>query len=361
MLSDRSAPPPEEPTELELALAEQRAQGVDIADLTEVDLRSGRDEAAVRTALCAPPGDPHVAVARSLQPSGVPIDPAHVVLAAGVDDAYARVFRLLCDPGDEILVPQPGDPRLEAIADDADVALAPYPLAFDGRWEFDPAAIWEAVGERTRAIVLPSPHVPTGCALHADALEALAAIELPLVIDETLARYPLESPLERPRSGDVPIFTIDGLRASPELHLAWIVASGPHEVVHEALHRLRRTPAPVASPMAGALARLLACEPADALASRASAALSELRVRLSKTRITIPPVGGGWYAALRLPAGEEDERVALRLVERGVLVAPGSAYDMPDDRWLVISLLAPHDALARGAAVLAELFGPESP
>src|SRR5690606_13741384 len=122
VLSDRSAPPPEEPTELELALAEQRAQGVDIADLTEVDLRSGRDEAAVRTALCAPPGDPHVAVARSLQPSGVPIDPSHVVLAAGVDDAYARVFRLLCDPGDEILVPQPGDPRLEAIADDADVA-----------------------------------------------------------------------------------------------------------------------------------------------------------------------------------------------------------------------------------------------
>src|SRR5690606_15132448 len=141
-----------------------------------------------------------------------------------------------------------------------------------------------------------------------------------------------------------------------ELHLAWVAVSGPREVVGAALVRLHRAPAPVATPMAMALGQLLALEPVDALASRASSALSELRARLAKTNLVVPPVDGGWYATLRLPASEADEQVALRLVERGVLVASGSAYDMPDDRWLVISLLAPPDELARGVSTIVELF-----
>lgn len=357
MLSDRSRLA-EEPTALDRALAERRARGEPVLDLTVVDPSFARDEEAVRAALASEgSADPRAAIAGALARGGVSLAPEAIVPCCGPEDAWARLLWLLADPGDELLVPQPAGPLLARVARDLDVTLAPYPLRSD-EGTVDPAAIWDAIGERARAIVVESPSVPAGRYLSPEALEALEALEVPLIVDEQRAAYPLEATPRRARGSGATMFVVDGLCALPEAQLAWIAASGPAPVVTDAVARLARARPPLAAPMARALPALLAIEPRRAVRERAAQNLAMLRALLSGSPLRLPEVEAGWHAPVRLPGGASEQEQALRLLERGVLVAPGARYDVPDgEAWLVLGLLTPPDELARGAEILIELAG----
>jgi len=280
-----------------------------------------------------------------------------VVLTASSSEAYGYLFKLLADPGDAVLVPRPGYPLFDYLAALESVEARPYPLAYDGEWHIDLAALAAAVTPRTRAVVLVNPGNPTGSFVkrqEAETLHALCAGRgLALVSDEVFADYAWADDPRRFSSfaedGAALAFSLGGLSKScglPQLKLGWIAVSGPEALRRDALQRLELvadTYLSVATPVQVA---------APALLGRCDLLQAPLRERLRTNRehlaaslgrgspATLLASEGGWYAVLQVPATlTEEERVLRLLEERNVLVHPGYFFDFPNEAYLVLSLL----------------------
>jgi alanine-synthesizing transaminase len=357
MFSERSDPSGE-PSPLAKAALARRSRGEPILDLGAGAATLGADEAGWREALrSAPPADPHplgdrrtrAHIARQLERDGAEIDASRIVLTTSASDAYVRLFTLLCDPGEELLAPE-----LDAISRAATYAgaiVTPYsPRLEHDRLRADPGELWDAVGERTRAIVLSSP-CAGGSYLRRDEAEAFAALGAPLIVLETDYDLALDPPVDRVRAASLAETLVFGIGAAP--WAAWITVSGPANAVSEALARLEAM-ADGPSPIEPALPALLAATARDAAIERARANLARLR---AVGELYVPRVEGGALAPVRAGAEKSDEAWALALLERGVHVPTGSAYGLDEDGpWLAPSLLAPEDDFARGVAVMSEVL-----
>ncbi len=304
---------------------------------------------------------------------GYPLPAQRVFLTASTSEAYAFLFKLLADPGDEILVPRPGYPLFEFLAGLESVVVGSYTLAYDGEWHVDVSALRAEVSPRTRAIVIVNPNNPTGAFLKHDerrVLEELCAERsLALVSDEVFADFAFAPDARRAgsvaRDGPALAFSLGGLSKScalPQLKLAWTAVSGPQALVEEALARLEviaDSYLSLATPVQLAAPELLArrAELQAPILARTRANLAQLRARVSSSPATLLEPEGGWYGVLRVPAtlGEE-ERVTRLLDRHDVLVHPGYFFDFPHEAFLVLSLLPPEDDFAEGAArLLADL------
>lgn len=354
---------PEVPNRLAAALAERRARGLPVLDLTEsnptrVDLpypgpeilAALGDPAALRYEP-APFGLPAARAAVAAE-TGAPAD--RVVLTASTSEAYAFLFKLLCEPGDEVLIPQPSYPLFEHLAALEHVAAVPYPLRFsEDRWEPDLAAA--AVGPRTRALCVVHPNNPTGSFLKRGELEALRALaarhDLALISDEVFLGYGAGPDPERagPVAAGSPglAFSLGGLSKQcglPQLKLGWIVAGGPEPVVRPALERLELiadTFLSVGAPVQVALPGLLALggRVREAIRARVARNRAALAGAARGHPVRVLPAEGGWYALLRVPATRSEEEAALELLGAGVLAHPGYFFDLPFEGALVLSLL----------------------
>jgi alanine-synthesizing transaminase len=374
------------PNRLAERLAAKRASGARLFDLTESnptlarlplpdDLLSPLSRPEARRYEPRPFGlwSARQAVAADFARRGFPVPEERVFLTASTSEAYAFLFKLLADPGDEILVPRPGYPLFEYLAGLESVAVSGYVLAWDGEWHLDLPALRATVTPRTRAIVTVNPNNPTGAFLKRDELQALEELcaerSLALVSDEVFADFAFAADERRAASvahdGPALAFSLGGLSKScalPQLKLAWTAVSGPRALVQEALARLEliadsylsvSTPAQVAAP--ALLARR--DELQRPIAERVRTNLERLRERLPGSPATLLEPEGGWYAVLRVPAtlGEE-ERVTRLLDQRDVLVHPGYFFDFPHEAFLVLSLLTPEEDFAEGLArLLADL------
>jgi len=375
------------PNRLAERLTARRAAGARILDLTESnptraglpcpdDILAALARAEARRYEPRPFGLPAAreAVAADFARRGFPVGPDRVVLSASTSEAYAFLFKLLCDPGDEVLVPRPGYPLFEFLATLESVRVLPYPLAHDGEWHLDVAGLREALGPRTRAIVIVSPHNPTGACLkrdERDALETLCARRrVALVSDEVFADYFFRDDPRRAasvaRDGPALAFALGGLSKScglPQLKLAWTAVTGPEPLRRDALARLEvvaDTYLSVSTPVQVAAPELLARreELAAPIRARVRANLESLRAAIGPgCPATLLEPQGGWSAVLRVPATRtEEERVTRLLEERDVLVHPGYFFDFPHEAFLVLSLLPPEDDFAEGVArVLADV------
>jgi aspartate/methionine/tyrosine aminotransferase len=305
---------------------------------------------------------------------GFPVGADRVVLSASTSEAYAFLFKLLCDPGDEVLVPRPGYPLFEFLATLESVRVRAYPLAHDGEWHVDVAALQSAVGPRTRAIVVVSPHNPTGACLKGDELDALEALcaerSIALVSDEVFADFSFRDDPRRAvgaaRDGPALAFALGGLSKScglPQLKLAWTAVTGPEPLRLEALARLEvvaDTYLSVSTPVQVAAPELLARreELQAPIRARVRGNLEALRAAIGPgCPASLLEPEGGWSAVLRVPATRtEEERVTRLLEERDVLVHPGYFFDFPHEAFLVLSLLPPEADFAEGVArLLADL------
>jgi alanine-synthesizing transaminase len=295
-----------------------------------------------------------------------------VWLTCSTSEAFSQLLALLSDPGDAWLVPAPGYPLLDYLAALSGVRLVRYPLRFDGAWFVDLPTLEARLAEEplARAIVCTAPGNPTGAYLREEELAAIesacAARGLALVVDEVFAEYPLGPTPGRVRCAVGPraclTFVLSGLSKLallPQLKLGWGVACGPHRAVESALERLGVISdafLSVATPVQRALPRILAAAaPLRARASeRLGRNLASLRAALAGSAASVLAPEAGWSAIVRLPeVGTDDEGFALALLERaGVLVHPGSLYDLAGCH-AVVSLLAAPDALERGARALA--------
>jgi aspartate/methionine/tyrosine aminotransferase len=378
------------PNALTRALADRRAAGGPVVDLTitnptAVGLRypssfyASLSDSLLEASLATYEPEPfglasaREAVASYYRARGCACDASLVWLTASTSEAFAQLFALLCDPGDAVLVPQPGYPLLEYLAGLADVRLVPYPLRYDGAWFVDMGALAGALRAepRARAIVCTAPGNPTGAYLGEGELAAIESLcaerGLSLVVDEVFAEFPLRAAPGRVRSAvgvrACSCFVLSGiskLAALPQLKLAWGVMCGPPELLAPARERLAiiaDTSLSVATPVQRALPAILrGAEPMrERIRERTGANLAALRAGLVSGAASVLDAEAGWSAIVRLPriAGLDDEGWALGLLERaGALVHPGALYDLPGCH-VVVSLLVPGDDFARGVAALA--------
>ena len=356
-----------------LALGRARAEGRALVDLTEGNpTRAGLGDGDLvsllghpRGAAYAPSalGDPAAreAVARYYADRGLAASPDHVCLSASTSEAYGWLFKLLCERGDEVLVPAPSYPLFSFLAALEDVTLTPYPLVRAERFRVDLAALEAAAGPRARAVVLVHPNNPTGTFLRRDEAGAIAALcrarGLALVVDEVFGDYafgPLPDDRRPSFAGErhALTFVLSGLSkvvAQPQLKLGWIAVSGPSSLVAEAMGRLEviaDTYLSVSTPVQLALPEILARRgPVQAaVRARTAANLAALDAAIAAAGEHAPvrrlPADGGWYAVLEVPrTRDEDAWVELLAREDGVIVHPGYFFDFAEEGTLVVSLL----------------------
>jgi len=309
-----------------------------------------------------------------------PVDPAALVLTASTSEAYSHLFKLLCDPGDEVLVPCPSYPLFEHLARLDAVRVVHYTFRDIGRWVLDESALTSHISSRARAIVVVAPNNPTGHVPKPAEWHALGDLcrrhRLALLIDEVFAAYPLTPPASAAgsvtaTSAVVPIPTLEGvlqfrlnglskLVGLPQAKLGWIRVAGPDDVSHpalEALDLIADTYLSVSTPVQLALPVLLRDGAAVrvAIADRLQRNLARVRATVAGTALDVRAPDGGWTVVVRVPAVGEADDLALALLARDVIVHPGYFYDLPHDGYLVLSLLPPEQDMQEGLETLRTL------
>ncbi|MFZ0293413.1 MAG: pyridoxal phosphate-dependent aminotransferase [Candidatus Sulfotelmatobacter sp.] len=299
-------------------------------------------------------------------------DPEQLILTTSTSEGYSFVFRLLCNPGDELLVPKPSYPLFEFLADLQDVKLAPYPLIYDHGWQMDFPSLQKAVTSRTRGVIVVHPNNPTGSYVHENEKELLNSFcrehKLAIIADEVFLDYAQNGVPEHSfvANQDVLTFTLSGgskISALPQMKVAWIAPSGPESEVESAQARLEiisDTYLSMNAPIQWALPTLLEQRKSiqQQLVDRVLSNLAELDRQLSahKTCQRLI-VEAGWYAILRVPITQTDEELVIDVLRRkSVLVHPGHFYDLSSDGYLVLSLITPEIEFAEGIERLFELL-----
>jgi aspartate/methionine/tyrosine aminotransferase len=297
------------------------------------------------------------------------VRPEQVILTTSTSEAYSFLFRLICDPGSEILVAQPGYPLFDFLAVLDDVGLKAAPLVYDHGWQIDPEGFRRAITANSRAIVLVHPNNPTGHFTKRWEAEELARLcrefDLALIVDEVFLDYGFARGVSTFAAGlvGVAVFVVSGLSkiaGLPQMKAAWIVATGPEAA--PALNRLEviaDTFLSMNAPVQCALPAWLEGRAAiqNQIRRRVAANLAELDLQLERLPdLCRLKVEGGWYAILRIPAIQPDEQTALELLDLGVWVQPGYFFGMPESGWLVVSLLGPKQEFSTGAATLINYF-----
>jgi alanine-synthesizing transaminase len=372
------------------ALEEARSSGVRVLDLTISNpTQAGLhyDEPQILQSLASPRSmdyDP--------QPKGLPnaraavaayyqtqhgiqnLDLDRLILTTSTSEGYSFVLRLLCNPGDELLVPKPSYPLFEFLADLQDVKLVPYPLIYDHGWQMDFPSLEKAVSKRTRAVVVVHPNNPTGSYVHSQEQESLNRFcrehELALIADEVFLDYAHD---RAPRQSfaanqDVLTFTLSGvskISALPQMKVAWIATSGPAQQVEAAQARLEviadtylsmNAPIQCATPVLLDQRKNIQPQLLDRVLSNLAELDRQLAQQKTCQRLSLE---GGWYAVLRVPVTQTDEELAVDLLSRkAVLVHPGHFYDFSTDGYLVLSLITQKPEFAEALQRVFKMLNP---
>lgn len=360
------------------ALTRHRAAGGPLLDLTasnptecgfqydtEVILAALRNPAALRYEP-NPKGldSARLAVTEYYSARGAMVSTEDIVLTTSTSEAYSFVFRLLCNPGDELLIPAPSYPLFGFLADILDVKLVRYPLIYDHGWQIDFHTLQQAITARTRGVIVVNPNNPTGHFVKGNELarlnEVCAARQMAVIADEVFLDFAFGSGKPPSFAGQTRAltFTMSGLSkiaGLPQMKMAWLIASGPAQWKKQALERLEviadtylSPNAPVQLAMPAFLEKRIGIQ--KQVMARVRRNLAELDRQLAGQKFCSRlDVEGGWYAVLRVPATRSDEDLALTLLETSdVYVHPGHFFDFPSDGYLVLSLIAPEDRFAEG-------------
>jgi aspartate/methionine/tyrosine aminotransferase len=374
-----------EPNAWTRALERRRASGEELLDLSISNPAAcglGWNEELLRDRLAVPGTAAHAPEALGLPSAreaiaawwtdrGVPAHPERTCLTASTSEAYAFLFRLLCEPGDLVAVPRPSYPLFDFLTGLEELEARPYPLRLDdGRWRLDLEQLADGLTERTRAVLVVHPNNPTGSRLTEGDARALVRLcaerSLALISDEVFAEFPWSATDAHAPHGLLSladeegalVFALSGLSkvaGLAQLKLAWIAVGGPEALRDEALARLELiadTYLSVASPVQLAAGRLLAAS--EDFRRRC---LTRVRGNLETLRasgLQLLPGEAGWSAILELPPSVPEERFAVALLEdHGLVVHPGGFFGLGLSGHFVVSLLTEPEILARGLALLA--------
>jgi len=368
------------------ALAKHRAAGKPLLDLSAsnpTECGFEYDRQAILKALSNPESlsyDPDAkgllsarrAVAEYYSTLEIIVPVEDIILTTSTSEAYSFAFRVLCNPGDELLIPEPSYPLFSFLADIHDVKLVGYPLLYDHGWQIDFHALQQSITARTRGVIVVSPNNPTGHFCKPGEMQKLNEIcsprQLAIIADEVFLDFHLAA--TRPRSFAANTgcltFTMSGLSkisGLPQMKAAWLIATGPEESKSEALARLEviaDTFLSMNAPVQRAMPVFLELRHGfqRQVLARVRKNLAELDKQLSaQSSCARLDMEGGWYAVVRVPATRSDEAVAIELLNaQGVYVHPGHFYDFPADGYLIVSLITPERDFNEGIKRLLSMF-----
>ena len=366
------------PNRLSEALAAHRAAGKPLLDLTvanPTECGFSYDSKAILEALKNPAALRYEPNPRGLQGArravagyyadrSEAISVEDIFLTTSTSEGYSYVFRTLCNPGDEVLIPSPSYPLFDFLAEIQDVKLVRYPLIYDHGWQIDFHALEQAITARTRAVIVVHPNNPTGHFTRAPERTKLNAIcsahQMGIVADEVFLDFALNGSSAESfvTNSGVLTFTLSGLSkiaGLPQMKAAWLAVSGPQELKRVAVARLEviadaylSPNAPVQLAMAAFLEERQSFQ--QQLLARVRRNLAELDRHVAGQRACSRlAVEGGWYTVLRVPAIRSDEDLALELLtSQNVYVHPGHFYDFRSDGFLVVSLITPETNFSKG-------------
>jgi alanine-synthesizing transaminase len=371
---------------LSAALAAHRASGKPLIDLSvsnPTECGFQYDEEAILSALRNPSAMRYEPNPRGLEPArgavaryyadrGTPVSNDDIFLTTSTSEAYSYVFRTLCDPEDELLIPEPSYPLFEFLADIQDVRLVRYPLVYDHGWQIDFHALEHAMTPRTRGVIVVHPNNPTGHFVKAEEMRELNVIcaerGIAILADEVFLDFALgdRRPATFAANPAALTFTLSGLSkicGLPQMKAAWLTVSGPEAWKAEALARLEviadtylSMNAPVQWAMPVLLGQRLSFQ--KQLIARVKENLSSLDRQLAEQKsCSRLEVEGGWNAVIRVPATRSEEEFALELLAtKSVYVHPGHFYDFPREGYLVVSLITAMPEFAQGIKLVLSMY-----
>lgn len=374
------------PNRLAEALAQHRAKNKPLFDLTvsnPTECGFVYDNDAILRALSNPAATSYQPEPRGLATArraiaeyygqrGCDVTAEDILLTTSTSEAYSFVFRLLCNPGDELLIPAPSYPLFDFLADIQDVKLIRYPLFYDHGWEIDFHALEQAITQRTRGVIVVHPNNPTGHYTNSAAMKRLNGICFPnnmaIIADEVFLDFALT---QQPHPSfaanrNALTFTMSGLSKMaglPQMKAAWLITSGPEQWKSQACERLEV----IADAYLSMSAPIQLATPSflqqrggfqKQLIARVRGNLRELdRQIAAQNSCSRLEIEGGWYVVLRVPATRPDEDLAVDLLEsNGVYVHPGHFYDFPSDGYLIASLITPEPDFVEGIRRLLARF-----
>ncbi|HEV7674264.1 MAG TPA: pyridoxal phosphate-dependent aminotransferase [Candidatus Angelobacter sp.] len=369
------------PNRLAEALERHKSSGRRLLDLsasnpTECGFKY--DAPAIMRALCAPASLQYHPDSKGLNSArqsvsdyyaehGEWVSVDDLILTASTSEAYSFIFRLLCNAGDELLIPTPGYPLFDFLADVNDVKLIRYSLFYDHGWHIDVHALKQAITPRTRGIIVVHPNNPTGhftkLGETAQLNQICAEHRIAIIADEVFLDFSLDARQKSfAANAGALTFTMSGISkisGLPQMKFAWLAVSGPQDIKREALARLEmiadtylslNAPIQLAAPV---LLRTRAPFQQQIM-DRVRNNLAELDLQLARNpHVSRLAVEGGWYVVLRIPATRPDEELAIGLLDKhDVYLHPGHFYDFPGDGYLVVSLITPEQDFSQGTQQL---------
>jgi aspartate/methionine/tyrosine aminotransferase len=280
-----------------------------------------------------------------------------IFITASTSEAYSLLFALLAEPGDNVLAPAVSYPLFDYLAAAHSVELRPYALDEQRGWRIDPASLRLQADERTRAVLVISPHNPTGMIVRA-ALPSLAALGLPVICDEVFAPFPYAAPAAPPFGTlhpELSLFHLNGISkmfALPDLKLGWIALSGTaRDRYAERLEVLNDTFLGASTLVQTMLPDIFAhgAPFVEAMRARIRSSIDtalEILGRSEHVRARAPD--GGYYLFPAVEGWNDEEELALHLLAQGVLVHPGYFYGYEHGTHLMISCLTEPGQLRAG-------------
>jgi aspartate/methionine/tyrosine aminotransferase len=371
---------------LSRALAEHRGSGKAFIDLTVSNPTAcgfDYDGEAIWKALSNPAaltyepdprglGPARKAVAEYYLRHGAHVRFEDIILTTSTSESYSFVFRVLCDPGDELLIPSPSYPLFEFLAGIQDVKLVRYPLVYDYGWQIDFHALEQAITRRARGVIVVHPNNPTGHFTRPPEAtrlnEICSARQMAVIADEVFLDFVLgkNRPATFAANSQALTFTMSGLSkisGLPQMKSAWLCGSGPGELKAQALARLEliadtylsmNAPVQLAIPVFMEQRHEFQRQSIERIRKNLRELDRQLAAQKTCGRLEVE---GGWYVVLRVPAVRSDEDVAIKLLtEKSVYVHPGHFYDFPSDGYLVLSLITPEKDFAEGTRRVFSFF-----
>jgi len=296
---------------------------------------------------------------------GLKVDPQQIFLTSSTSEAYSYLFRLLVDPGQQVIFPCPSYPLFSFLGDLNDVRIDTYTIAYEKKWGIDLKSLQKVLCDDSKAIVLVNPNNPTGSCIRRKELEAMNALcrekNISLICDEVFADFMFEQEDDHVSlvgNDHVLTFVLGGISKTlglPQMKLSWIVINGPQDMVNNSSERLEviaDTYLSVNTPTQNALPQWL-----DNRQSIQSEINNRIRSNLCflKEHITatlgceVLAADGGWYSIVKIPdTFNEEQWVLMFLNYDHVSVHPGYFFDFPNGTFIIVSLLPMVDTFEEG-------------
>ncbi|MGI6524232.1 MAG: pyridoxal phosphate-dependent aminotransferase [Bdellovibrionota bacterium] len=362
---------------IEIARRKRRSAGLPLLDLTESNptkcglffppeiLRSAADHYIDSRVYCPDPKGLEttrsaIATYYASRTPPLNISADHIIVTASTSEAYRFLFSVLCEPYDNLLAPDITYPLFEFFAEDQRIDLHNYRLIEARNWEIEVTSIDIALDKRSRAILLVSPHNPTG-KIQRRRLSVLAETELPIIVDEVFADFVHDEEPCPPLGTlyqDTPVFHLNGISkmfALPDFKIGWIAMDDKaYQMFGEKLEFLNDTYLNASSLSQSVIPRLF--QEGHTFQKEMLARIKEnvSFVKGSLERLGFPPInsnGGGTFLLVSLPDGLDEEEFVIRLINAGVFLHPGYFYNVTGNH-LMISCLPPKEKLEEGLSII---------